>query len=294
MFKRLFTLVLSALLLAPLSWGQENNARNNDNASFAPSKGQIQFSLMLGGGNSFYSDNQTQLLPNYTSSGSIGLPNGNTDASGELGAVLNLTGFNDNSLVNILGIQVKYFVADLWAINLSAGLNIGITPHKNYVEPEYEELDLLSIPAQRYVNAQVNNNWYANIGFDRYFKTRYSRLHPYLGALVGIQMARIHTKEPYTGRYVIDEDMTQEGEPIDEAVYIAPGKIGQMMGFKGAAVAGIEYTIMPGLTLALECQPLAYRYDLIQIAPQGFETYNLCHHNIKIFEMPTLKIGFRF
>lgn len=61
-----------------------------------------------------------------------------------------------------------------------------------------------------------------------------------------------------------------------------------------AAVAGVEYSLMKGLVLGLEFQPFAYRYDIIQIAPQGFGKYNVGHHNIKIFDMPVLKLGFRF
>jgi hypothetical protein len=59
-------------------------------------------------------------------------------------------------------------------------------------------------------------------------------------------------------------------------------------------VFGIEYALGEGLYMGLECQPLAYRYDIIQIAPQGFDKYNLSHHNIKVIDAPQLKIGFRF
>ena len=77
-------------------------------------------------------------------------------------------------------------------------------------------------------------------------------------------------------------------------IYVAGGKAGQIYGLKAAAVAGVEYSLMKGLVLGLEFQPLAYRYDIIQIAPQGFDKYNVGHHNIKIFDMPVLKLGFRF
>ena len=59
-------------------------------------------------------------------------------------------------------------------------------------------------------------------------------------------------------------------------------------------VAGIEYSIAPGLVLGFQFNPLAYRYDVIQICPKGFDKYNASHHNIKIFDMPVLKLGIRF
>ena len=34
--------------------------------------------------------------------------------------------------------------------------------------------------------------------------------------------------------------------------------------------------------------------DLLYIDSKGFDKYNASHHNIKIFEMPVVKLGFRF
>ena len=67
-----------------------------------------------------------------------------------------------------------------------------------------------------------------------------------------------------------------------------------MFGIKAAAVAGIEYSLAPGLVLGFQMQPVAYRYDVIQICPKGFDKYNASHHNIKLFDMAVLKLGIRF
>lgn len=270
---------------------------------FAPRKGQWQVSLVLGGSNSFYNENTgSYLLPEYSNTqGSIGLPNGGTSSldpangnqSGYLNDYLNINGFNNNSLVNIVGLQAKYFFNDCWDINFSLGMNISATPKKDYIEGDYDITDMI-IPDQKYVNAQTTNNWYVNLGVDRYFKTSNPRIHPYVGAVVGFQMARIETMEPYTGKIYVSDDDDSEDEAVDQQVYLAPGKVGQMFGIKGALVGGIEYSLAKGFVLGFECQPLAYRYDVITIAPRGFDKYNLSHHNIKIVDMPVLKLGFRF
>lgn len=272
----------------------------------------------MGGSNSFYNENTgSYLLPRYNNlGGAVGLPNGGTGGnigendfdgldglnSGYLNDYLNISGFNGNSLVNILGLQAKYFFSDCWDINFSLGFNINVTPKKDFVEGDYSVPDMV-IPAQKYINAQASNNWYVNVGTDRYFKTRNARIHPYVGATVGFQMARIETTEPYTGKFVYDSSLadpetpageTDEDAYVEQQVYLAAGKVGQMFGIKGALVAGIEYSLTPGLILGFEFQPAAYRYDVIQIAPQGFDKYNVSHHNIKLFDMPVLKLGFRF
>ena len=290
MIKRLCTILLAALVAAP-SMAQLSKGSDKEGVVFAPQKGQWQV-MMVFGHNGFYKQNTSyELLPHYTNTdGTIGLPNGGQDDSGDLARYLNINGFDNNSVVNIAGLQVKYFVSDCWDINLSFGMNIDITPGKDYVEGDNSVPDMV-IPDQAYINAQATNNWSVQVGTDRYFKTKNPRIHPYVGAAVGFQMARIETTQPYTGETYYDEDLE---ENVEMSLYVAGSKAGQMFGLKAAAVAGVEYSIAKGLILGLEMQPLAYRYDVIQIAPQGFDKYNAGHHNIKIFDMPVLKLGFRF
>lgn len=310
MIKKLCTILLSALVAVPC-WAQSPKG-DKEGVVFAPRKGQWQVSLVLGGSNSFYNENTgSYLLPEYNNvSGSIGLPNGgdggilnsgstsneilaNGNQSGNLNDYLLIGGFNNNSLVNIVGLQAKYFVSDCWDINFSLGMNISVTPKKDFIEGNYDIADMV-IPSQKYVNAQTTNNWYVNIGTDRYFKTSNPRIHPYIGVTAGFQMARIETMEPYTGKLYVSGDDDTADEAVDQQVYLPAGKVGQMFGIKGALVGGLEYSVARGLIIGLECQPLAYRYDVVQIAPKGFDKYNLSHHNIKLMEMPVLKLGFRF
>lgn len=290
MIKKLCTILLLAAFVAP-SWAQQTG-NSKEGVVFAPRKGQWQVSLVLGNSGQFYNENTSYLLPQYTNTGgSIGLPNGGTDTSGDLNRYLNISGLNDNSLINIAGLQAKYFISDCWDVNLSFGMNISITPKKDYIEGSSSVPDMI-IPDQKYVNAQMTNNWYMSVGTNRYFKTGNPRIHPYVGVVAGFQMARIETTEPITGKLYGDGE-DEDGE-LPEQVYVAAGKAGQMFGIKGAAVAGIEYSIVNGLLLGLEFQPVAYRYDVIQICPKGFDKYSISHHNIKLFEMPVVKLGFRF
>jgi hypothetical protein len=181
-------------------------------------------------------------------------------------------------------------VSDNWDVNFQFSMNVSLTPKKDYVEGDNSVPDMI-IPAQSYINAQMTNNWYVSVGSNYYFKTRNERIHPYLGGALGFQMARIETTEPYTGDTYKDSD---DSEELPSQVYVSGSKAGQMYGFKVAAVAGIEYSIAKGFVFGFEMHPLAYRYDLIQICPKGFDKYNASHHNIKIFEMPVVKLGFRF
>ncbi|MCF2598296.1 hypothetical protein I6E10_05985 [Phocaeicola barnesiae] len=320
MIKKLYTLLVLAFMSAPLL---AQTIGSNDGVIFAPQKGQWQVSMFFGGGNKFYNEKQMYaLLPNFTNTGgSVGLPNGSTSTSGDLNTYLNIDGLNGNNLTNILGFEGKYFLSDCWDINLQFSMDINLTPKKDYVEGDYTVGDMI-IPAQKYINAQMTNNWYVGVGSNHYFKTSNPRIHPYVGASVGFQMARIETVEPYTGDTYYDTDSDtgfgsdtgivpgednvtdvpgignmedEDGlEGLPTQVYLSGSRAGQMFGIKAAAVAGIEYSVAPGLVLGFQFQPVAYRYDVIQICPKGFDKYNASHHNIKLFDMAVLKLGIRF
>jgi hypothetical protein len=105
-------------------------------------------------------------------------------------------------------------------------------------------------------------------------------------------MARVETNEPYTGEFT--DGVVEGDEELPTQVYLSGSRAGQMFGIKASGVAGIEYSVAQGLILGFQFHPLAYRYDVVQICPKGFENYNASHHNIKIFEMPVVKLGIRF
>ena len=298
MIKKLYTLLILATLSAPLL--AQTMGNSCDGVLFAPKKGQWQISVLLGGGNNFYNENTSYLLPKFShngkpgngDNGTVGLPNDDKDnaQNGDLSAYLNIDGLNNNSLTNILGIEGKYFLSDCWDINFQFSMNINLTPKKDYVEGDYEVEDMI-IPAQDYISARMSNNWYAAVGSNRYFKVGNPRIHPYLGGSLGFQMARVETTKPYTGDMVVDPDTEVE---VPEQLYGSGSNAVKLLGIKAAGVAGIEYSLAPGLVLGFQFQPLAYRYDVIQLCPKGFDKYNASHHNIKIFDMPVLKLGIRF
>lgn len=169
---------------------------NDGGVLYAPQKGQWQVSVFFGGASTFYNENTSYLLPNFTNTqGSVGLPNGGVPGnnywgqvpgaeSGDLNTYLNISGLNNNNLTNIVGFEGKYFVSNCWDINVQFSMNVNLTPKKDYVEGD-KTVDDMIIPAQKFINAQMTNNWYLTLGSNHYFKTKNARIHPYLGAAVG-------------------------------------------------------------------------------------------------------------
>ena len=280
MIRKLCTILLTALMVAPAMAQPKKSVAEDD---YAPRQWQWQVSMVVGNSGFVNDDLNSYLVPYLTpTGGSIGLPNGSSNDSGDLSQYLNISGFNSN--YKFLGLQGKVFVTDHWEVNAAFGMNIDLTPGRDYIEGDYTVEDMV-IPEQRYINAQSTHNWYATVGSNRYFTLSNPRIHPYAGAAGTFQMAKLVTQEPYIG---------ENAEGDDLHMYQSGTNVGQALYFKTALVAGIEYSLAPGLVVGFEFNPVSYRYDILQMAPRGFGVYAAAHHSIKIFEMPVLKFGIRF
>ncbi|WP_302788793.1 BT1926 family outer membrane beta-barrel protein [Phocaeicola coprophilus] len=314
MIKKLCILLLSVASVAPITAQQYSSS----DASFAPKKGQWQVSAVIGN-NQMFDQSMNYLLPNYWSPTNqypqVGL-GGYGQQSSDPGVYLNLGNLNSNSLVNLIGIQGKYFLTDRWDVNLMFSMNINATPKKDYIDGDYT-IENMPIMASKYMEGRISNAWNVAVGSNYYFNTKNERINLYVGGLLGWQMGRIETTTPYTGEtFTEDEELIQIDDPshpdynspyneygpnydpdlVTESVqlYTPNSRAGQIFGLKVAGVAGIEYSLSPGLILGFEVQPVAYRYDHIQICPKGQAAYKVGHHNINFFATPNLKIGFRF
>ena len=300
MIKKLCILLLSVCTVAP---GMAQQYSSSD-ASFAPKKGQWQVSAVIGN-NQMFDQDMEYLLPTYWNRKTnategfdvpVGLP-GTDFQSGDPGYYLNLGDLNSNTLMNLIGIQGKYFLTDRWDVNAMFSMNINATPSKDYIEGDHTVTEL-PIQDYKYIEGRIQNAWTIQLGSNYYFNTKNERINLYAGGVLGWQMGRIQTSYPYTGETVIDEDMSEEtDEDLNyESVqlYTPNSRAGQIFGLRVGAVAGIEYSIAKGLILGFEVQPISYRYDCIQICPKGSAVYQAGHHSIGFFATPNLKIGFRF
>ena len=305
MIKKLCILLLSVCIVAPLAAQHHSKV----DASFAPKKGQWQVSAVIGN-NQMFDQDMNYLLPTYYTGGDgsadfdnpIGLGWGSTaNQSDDPGMYLNLGSLNSNDLVNLIGIQGKYFLTDRWDVNLMFSMNINATPSKSFIEGDHSVPEL-PIQDAKYLEGRIENAWTVAMGSNYYFNTKNERINLYVGGVLGWQMGRIATNTPYTGETVKDEDMSGNTDPDldsditeeDVQLYVPSSRAGQIFGLRVGGVAGIEYSIAKGLVFGFEVQPVSYRYDHIQICPKGQAAYKVGHHSIGLFATPNLKIGFRF
>ena len=311
MIKKLCILFLSVLPIVP-AVAQLGNSK--DDASFRPKAGDWQVSINLGKGQFFNEyDGMNYLLPTYINSNhylpDVGIGYGDTqNQSEDIGILLDLgASFNSNSLLNIASFQGAYFLTDRIQLNAFFTMDLNVTPKKDYLESAYQEAgDPLNLPGYKYMEGRISSKWMLGVGGNYYFPTRNERINLYAGAQVGFQMGKVETVTPYSGELIQDNVTDDEAAGGDETIdgegnkmepielYRPSNKAGAVWAIRGALVSGVEYSLMKGLVLGLEIHPASYNYTVLRIQPQGMASYNASHHNIRIFEYPTLKLGFRF
>ncbi len=236
---------------------------------FGPQAGDKSVSLQLGRGDDF-SDLQyvAKNLGTYT----VYVPSNSTAST------------DDNSLINMIGVEGKYFLSSNLAVRLSGMGLISSTPaqqdipaviNPEYYDDEVDELSYISIPGYSDVESSSSYKVLVNAGADYYFNVGNDRLYPYAGAQLNFNygQSKYFTLE--------DDDM---GERVSETY-----------GLGGSIVGGVDYYIAQGFFLGIEIKAASYMYSVARIFPQpGMEGGDADNHSTTFFSNPMVKIGFKF
>jgi hypothetical protein len=274
MIKKILLLALLGVLVVPLQ-GQETVSTGKG----YPQAGNVQVNLLLGKGFFYNADGVLLLEQNATVVGDN--PNLNTG----LPAYLTLSDPNNNSLLNMIGAEVKYFVTNQIALSLSGAGYINNTPWREAVDPTVSGT-VTVFPKYVNIDAQLKTRVVANLGGQYYFWVSNDRIHPYAGILGTFQFASLSAQSTYAGF----DDASLEADKRDAGV-----RTGQLFGWAASAVAGIEYSIFPGFTVGFEIKPFSYYYSgLTLFAQPGLDAMTGENQDYSIFAQPIFKIGFRF
>ncbi len=274
--KRLFTIIALTLALATTAAAQYEEISR-------PKAGEVQISLITGSTFSLYSEfNGFDYLMPY----GYGIQNESSVGFGDTPVrYLDLGSMNSNSIVNSVGLRVKVFVHERWDVNVLFGMNINLQPKKDFIEGDYT-VPNMPIPSYDYVLGRTHHAFYTQVGSNFYFLPKNERILPYIGVVGGFQFARVETFLPYTGLEA------EDGEPLE--LYTPSYQAGQAWAAQAGVVAGIDFTLLPGLIFGLEVAPAMYQLSVMQVNPTGAQLYQTVNHDIKILTMPRIKIGFRF
>jgi len=278
--KKILLIVLCGVLFVPLS-AQDGGASNR------PVKGNMQANLLLGKG-MFYTSFESLFVP-----GTGAVIGG--DITTALPAMLTLSDPNTNSLTNMIGVEFKYFIVDNISLSLSLAGSINTTPWSAAVDPLTAPLPVPGSPGSTFeqvilpgyvnIDAQMRSRVVANIGAQYYFPSfGNERVLPYAGIMASVQFANIQAESTYAGF-----DELQSGNGIRGI------RTGRIIGWAPSITAGLEYLLLPYLTIGFEVRPVSMYYSGIQLfAAQGMAGLTGENTDWSFFSFPQFKIGFRF
>ncbi len=230
--------------------------------TYGPKAGDISLSLQLGKAEDF---DDLQYLEVNQDSYTIYVPGNSTVST------------SDNSLINMIGVEGKFFLSDRNAIRLDFMGVMSATPAQDEVDGisySYDDESTTVIPSYTSVPSSGVYKFVGSLGFDHYFSVRNKRLWPYLGA-------------QFNGKYGRRQDYEAEDDLSE--------RISEVIGLGGSVVTGVDYYVGPGMFLGLEVKACSYMYSISRIYPvAGVEAGQAFNHTLGFFSNPMLKIGFTF
>ena len=253
-----------------LCWLGPLSAQEQQKPAPGPKKGTVTVSLILGNASTYENGSWLQLPAGGETSYTIYSPN-----------LYNYP--TENSLVNMVGAEGKWFFSDTWGARLSGAALINTSPsHEGTpgVDITYDETTTAAIPAYMDVPARENTEVIINAGVDKYFATKNPNLFWYASPVINFQYAR------KSGYEVSGADPTVDPGTIRYAE-------GWGLGLSG--IAGVEYYTNGGFVFGFELRGANYTYTMNSIRPEdGLSPLRADNHNFNFLSQPMVKIGFKF
>lgn len=260
------------IALGPASLAQAQNGQG-------PAAGDITVSMKLGRAESFQNMQYVQSpLSTYSGSYYLSTPYATTVSS------------NDNSLVNMVGVEAKYFVTGQIAVRLNGMGIIDLTPGQDQVpglilsdeKLQAAGIDDVVLPSYSAIESKTTHRFVGNIGVDYYFTVNSPRVCPYLGVMGSFNYGR-------TQYYAMDDDPT-----TPSGIELSP-RFFETYGLGGSLTGGVDYYVADGMFIGLEIKAFSYLYSVNKMMPMaGVEAYDADNSNIGFLTNPMLKIGFKF
>jgi len=242
-----------------------------EESRIGPTKGTVTASLVLGNSSTYSNNGWLQLPAANQGSYTIVSPSLSQNPT-------------QNSLVNMIGIEGKYFLTNTLALRLNGSTVFDATPGYEgtpAVDLTNGDVTTTILPGYSDVPARANTEVIINAGIDKYFATKNAHLFWYAGPVLNFHYGR------KTGFGVSGADAT--------VVPSSDTRYAEAYGLGISGVAGAEYYTTSGIVFGFEMRGISYMYTVNSILPvEGLKTLRSDNHNISFLSLPTIKIGFRF
>ncbi len=193
----------------------------------------------------------------------------------------------ENSVTNMIGAEIKYFLTANVAFRLSGGGSIQSNPSRDAVsgvdDPSGEYYPGTYLPGYSMLEGYTKQQFYLDLGTDYYFSTN-TRVHPYAGVQFNSSYANMEIFEGFAGL-----DSNGEVIPTNDT------RKGEAFAWGGSLVGGADYYLAEGFFIGVEIKALNYMYAGKKLYPQsGMEPQTADNRNWMFLSQPSLKLGFSF
>lgn len=274
----------SVMLLSMLGcvYAQDTGTTTNSSsdADFAPAAGDISAAIIFGRGN-FYDGGLTV----------TGTPNTSWTVPGTAPSA-NVIDGNNNSITNMVGGEVRYFLMDNIALKLSGGAIVRNTPAVHNVPGviDSNSPNGAYIPAYQATTADNRVDLNINLGGEYHFSSKYERLYPWGGLTIPFYYARQSNFDPTI--FYPDPSSSSPGDPSAVDVGVRSTEI---VGFGAQLVGGVDYYLLEGMYVGFEIKPVSMIYAYSTKSPgPGLDVRQADNTTFAFFSQPFFKVGFRF
>lgn len=195
----------------------------------------------------------------------------------------NVVDGNSNSISNMVGGEMRYFLTSMIALKLSGGAIFRNTPQRANLPGLIDSSSPSAawIPAYAAVAADNSSDININLGGEYHFATKYDRLSPWAGLTVPFYYGR---------RTAYNPTIADDGSVADVGL-----RHTEQIGIGVQAAAGVDYYLMEGFYIGFEFKPLSFVYAKNSKLPApGLESLDANNTTVSFFSQPFFKIGFRF
>ncbi len=193
---------------------------------------------------------------------------------------------SNNSIVNAIGIEAKYFLSSNIALRFSGGGLLTASPSQDLMEGVSNDYDYpgTSIPTYAHLEGKTTYQFYGDLGADYYFNTSVNRLFPFVGIQVNSVYGRMEIYDGYRG---VDNN--------EEVIPTYDTRRGEIYALGGSLVGGIDYYLSEGFFFGIELKCVSYMYNAKRVFHQpGLEAQDADTHVTSFLSQPVIKLGFKF
>lgn len=187
---------------------------------------------------------------------------------------------NDNSLLNMIGVEARYFLSSRIAVKLSGAAIFNTTPARESLSGVPN-----AIPEIEAVSAEERIDLNFIPGVEYHFPVKSKKLSPYSGLALPIIYGRHSVNNP---NITVNDSSSLEGD-------VFGARKAAIFGLGSQLYSGVDYYFNNEIYLGAQINILGSTYTTVEKSSgNGFDISQTENVQINFLTQPVIKVGFKF